>query len=306
MTKATSTPAEPHRAGVVTLAGRANVGKSTLFNRLVGERVSIVSDVPQTTRTRILGVLTLPAAQIAFLDTPGIHKPQHRMNRIMLASALDALRGVDLVLWLVDAMQGIGSGDRYIGKVLKGEGMPAIVAVLNKADRVHKPELLPLINQLASEFSPAEIVPVSALNGENCERLQTVIVSRLPEAPPLYPADTLTDQTERRMVAELVRERVLHRTREEIPHETAVTVDSWEEREDGLVDISATVHCERESQKAILIGKGGGLMKEIGTEARIGIERLLGRRVMLRLWVRVSRDWREDKRLLDEMGIGGE
>lgn len=296
----------PHRAGVVTLAGRANVGKSTLLNRLVGEKVSIVSDVPQTTRHRILGVVTLPGAQIAFLDTPGIHKPQHRMNRLMVSAALDAVRDVDLVLWLVDASEGIGPGDRYIGRILRGEGMPPCVLVLNKADRIAKPRLLPLIGQADALFSPAEIVPVSALTGDNCDRLQSVVLARLPEAPPLYPADTLTDQTERRLVAELVRERVLESTRQEIPHETAVTVDRWEEGEGGLVDISATIHCERESQKAILIGRGGAVMKQVGTGARAGIEQLLDRRVMLRLWVRVTREWRENERLLHEMGIGGD
>ena len=229
-----------HRAGFAALVGRTNVGKSTLLNTLVQQKIAIVSESPQTTRHRILGVRTMPGAQIAFLDTPGIHKPQHRMNRMMVSAALDSLRQVDLVLFLVDAAAGIGPGDRHMARILRSEsGMPPVILVLNKVDLVRKPDLLPQIESASLSGAYAEIVPVSAREGDNCDRLLDVIVSCLPEGPPLYPPDTLTDQTERRLVGEIIREKILARTRQELPQETAVVIDRWIEREDGLIEIDA-------------------------------------------------------------------
>ena len=296
-----------HRAGFAALVGRTNVGKSTLLNTLVRQKIAIVSESPQTTRHRILGVRTMPGAQIAFLDTPGIHKPQHRMNRMMVSAALDSLRQVDLVLFLVDAAAGIGPGDRHMARILRSEsGMPPVILVLNKVDLVRKPDLLPQIESASLSGAYAEIVPVSAREGDNCDRLLDVIVSCLPEGPPLYPPDTLTDQTERRLVGEIIREKILARTRQELPQETAVVIDRWIEREDGLIEIDAVIYCEKESQKPIIIGRGGSLLKRIGTEARQEIEALLSARVMLRPWVKVREGWREDVAILREMGIGGE
>jgi len=296
-----------HRAGFAALVGRTNVGKSTLLNTLVQQKIAIVSESPQTTRHRILGVRTMPGAQIAFLDTPGIHKPQHRMNRMMVSAALDSLRQVDLVLFLVDAAAGIGPGDRHMARILRSEsGMPPVILVLNKVDLVRKPDLLPQIESASRSGAYAEIVPVSAREGDNCDRLLDVIVSCLPEGPPLYPPDTLTDQTERRLVGEIIREKILARTRQELPQETAVVIDRWIEREDGLIEIDAVIYCEKESQKPIIIGRGGSLLKRIGTEARQEIEALLSARVMLRPWVKVREGWREDVAILREMGIGGE
>ena len=296
-----------HRAGFAALVGRTNVGKSTLLNTLVQQKIAIVSESPQTTRHRILGVRTMPGAQIAFLDTPGIHKPQHRMNRMMVSAALDSLRQVDLVLFLVDAAAGIGPGDRHMARILRSEsGMPPVILVLNKVDLVRKPDLLPQIESASLSGAYAEIVPVSAREGDNCDRLLDVIVSCLPEGPPLYPPDTLTDQTERRLVGEIIREKILARTRQELPQETAVVIDRWIEREDGLIEIDAVIYCEKESQKPIIIGRGGRLLKRIGTEARQEIEALLSARVMLRPWVKVREGWREDVAILREMGIGGE
>ncbi len=296
-----------HRAGFAALVGRTNVGKSTLLNTLVQQKIAIVSESPQTTRHRILGVRTMPGAQIAFLDTPGIHKPQHRMNRMMVSAALDSLRQVDLVLFLVDAAAGIGPGDRHMARILRSEsGMPPVILVLNKVDLVRKPDLLPQIESASLSGAYAEIVPVSAREGDNCDRLLDVIVSCLPEGPPLYPPDTLTDQTERRLVGEIIREKILARTRQELPQETAVVIDRWIEREDGLIEIDAVIYCEKESQKPIIIGRGGSLLKRIGTEARQEIEALLSARVMLRPWVKVREGWREDVAILREMGIGGE
>ena len=296
-----------HRAGFVAIVGRTNVGKSTLLNQLLGEKVAIVSDLPQTTRHRILGVRTLPHAQIAFLDTPGIHRPRHRMNRLMVSAALQALGQVDVVLFMLDASQGIGPGDRYVARLLREipAGRPVVV-VLNKVDRVLKPGLLPMIEAISRDWSFGEIVPLSALSGENCDRLLEVVVRLLPEGDPLYPPDALTDQPERRLVTELIREKILAATRQELPHETAVMIDAWRAREDGLVEIAATIYCERDSQKAIIVGRGGGLLKKVGTGARLEIERVLGARVMLRLWVKVRRGWRENESILRQLGIGGD
>lgn len=293
-----------HRAGRAALVGRTNVGKSTLLNRLVEEKISIVSASAQTTRNRIVGVRTLPEAQIAFIDTPGIHKPKHRMNRIMVTTAIETTQGADVVLFIVDAADGIGPGDRYIARVLSARvSGPPVIMVLNKVDLLKKERLLPLIGQAVAEWGFDEHVPLSALRGDNCDRLLEVIISKLPPAPAMFSEDTLTDQGSRRLVGEFVREKILRQVRQELPHETAVFVERWNEREDGLVEIDAVILCERDSQKAILIGRGGGVLKRVGTDARLEAEALLGVRIMLRLHVKVVAGWREDPAILREMGI---
>ncbi len=294
-----------HRAGMVTLAGWTNVGKSTLLNRIVGEKLAAVSPVAQTTRHRILGVLRLEGrAQVAFADTPGLHEPRHRMNRAMVEVAAQSLRDVDLVVLVVDASLGPGRGDERAASLLRRLPTPRM-AVLNKIDLLpRKEKLLPMMKTLVQDWDLAEAVPVSALSGEGCDLLVDRIVERLPEGPPLFPEDMLTDQPERILAAEWIREQILLRTRQEIPHATAVLVESWRTRPDGLVEIEATILVERESQKAIVIGKGGSLLKAIGSDARAAVERLLGARVFLGLHVRARPDWRDDERTLRELGLG--
>jgi GTP-binding protein Era len=289
----------------VALAGWTNVGKSTLLNRLVGEKLAAVSPVSQTTRHRILGVLHLEGrGQVVFADTPGLHEPRHRMNRAMVEIARQSLRDVDLVVLVVDASLGPGRGDERAAAQLRRLPV-ARMAVLNKIDLVpHKEKLLPMMKVVVEEWGLDEAVPVSALTGEGCDLLVETILSRLPEGPPLYPADVLTDQPERLLAAEWIREKILLRTRQEIPHVTAVLVDRWKTREDGLVEIEATILVERESQKGIVIGKHGALLKAIGTEARADIEKLLNARVYLGLHVRARPDWRDDERTLHDLGLG--
>jgi GTP-binding protein Era len=289
------------RSGFVAVLGRPNVGKSTLVNRLVGQKVAIVSDKPQTTRNRILAVVNRPGGQIILFDTPGIHKPTHRMNERMVESALRSLDQVDLAVWLVAVDEAYGAGDEHVLGVLRKSGKPVILG-LNKIDTMAKPRLLPLIDRYRQRMDFAEIVPVSALRGENVELLGDLLLSRLPEGVPLYPEDFLTDQPERFFVAEIVREQILRTTRDEIPYSTAVVIDSF--KEDGaLVRIEASILVERESQKGIVIGKGGALLKAIGTEARKGIEDFLGTKVYLGLFVKVREGWREDARILEDMGL---
>lgn len=289
----------------MTIAGWTNVGKSTLLNRLVGEKIAAVADVPQTTRFRISGILTLPGrGQAVFVDTPGFHHPRERMNRAMVQAARAALAGVDLVLLVVDAARGEGRGDAEAARAVAGGGAPAL-AVLNKIDRVApKSKLLPLMRTAVERWGMAEAVPVSAATGEGCDLLLERIFAHLPEGPYLYPDDVFTDQPERMLAAEWVREKLLRRTRQEIPHAAAVAVRRWHEREDGLVEIEASIYVERESQKGIVIGRAGALLKAVGTEARADIEARLGRRVFLGLRVEVRPDWRNDPRALGELGIG--
>lgn len=292
------------KSGHAAIAGWTNVGKSTLLNRLVGEKIAAVADVPQTTRHRITGVLTLPGrGQIVFVDTPGFHHPRERMNRAMVAAAASALTTVDVVLLVVDAEKGIGRGDAEVAKKIAERDTPAI-AVLNKIDRVHpKSRLIEMMRTAVDRWGCAEAVPVSAATGDGCDLLVTRVLHHLPEAPPLHPADVLTDQPMRALAAEWVREKILHRMREEIPHAAAVAVDRWTERADGLVEIEATIFVERDSQKGIVIGKGGGILKEVGTEARADLERMLERRVFLSLRVEVRPDWRNDPRVLTDLGL---
>ncbi len=292
------------RAGYVAVLGWTNVGKSTLVNRLVGAKIAAVSDVAQTTRHRITGVATLEGrGQVVFVDTPGIHDPRHRMNRAMVETAREALAGADVALLVVDAARGVGDGDAAAAAMLRSAGGPRIAA-LNKIDRVGRKELLlPMMRTLVETWGLEEAVPISAATGEGCDDLVRSLLARLPEGPPPFPGDTLTDRPERFLAAELIREKILVRTREEIPHATAVTIDRWEEEPSGLVRVHASVLVERESQKAIVIGRGGIVLKEAGTEARRELESMLGARVFLELRVRVARGWRDDDRVLHGLDI---
>ena len=282
--------------GFVAFLGRPNAGKSTLLNRIVGQKLAIVSDKPQTTRTRVAGVKNYPDGQIVFVDTPGVHKPTHRMNVRMVDIALDAMREVDVVTLVVDVSAKPGPGDRFLLTLLKDVTTPVILA-MNKVDRLAKPKLLPIIDSYRQAHPFAEIVPLSALDGTNVELLESLFLKHLPEGEPLYPPDYLTDQTERFFVAEIVREQVLRLTHDELPFSTAVVVDQFEEGE--TLNLYCTILVERESQKPIVIGKGGAMIKAIGTAARSELMAHFERSVYLDLHVKVKSEWRDDERLLD-------
>ena len=293
----------PFNSGFVAVVGRPNVGKSTLVNRLVGQKVAIVSDKPQTTRNRILAVVNRPHGQIVLFDTPGIHRPMHHMNERMVDTAVRSLSQVDIALWLVEVAGEYGPGERYIRDALVRAKVKVLLG-LNKIDSAPKPRILPAIDRYRQAMDFVEIVPISALSGENVDLLADRLLAHLPLGERLYPEEFLTDQPERFFVAEMVRERILHHTREEIPYTTGVVVESF--REDGdLVRIEATILVERDSQKSILIGRGGAMLKAVGTEARREIEAFLGTRVYLGLFVKVRLRWREDPTILAEMGLGG-
>ena len=295
------------KAGVVSLVGRPNAGKSTLLNRFAGQKLAIVSDKPQTTRHRIQAIRNVPGEhQIVFIDTPGIHKPMHRMNRRMVDAALDTLREVDVVVLIVDATERPGKGDAFVVGLLDRSGAPAIAA-LNKIDLVHKPRALPLIQHYAQAHAFRAIVPISAATGDGVDALEREIVAALPEGEPLYPDDYLTDQTERTLAAELIREKVLHHTHDELPYSTAVLIEQFEEPAPGsqLTKIYASILVDHDSQKPIVVGKGGAMIKRVGTEARHDLEELLGTKVFLDLHVKVREDWRDNQRLLDELGVRG-
>jgi GTPase len=289
------------RAGYVSLIGRPNAGKSTLLNRMVGQKVAIVSDKPQTTRTRIVGVQNYPDGQIVFVDTPGIHRPLHRLNVRMVDAAVETLRQVDVVVLVFDASSTPGSGDAFVSRLLEGVKRP-VVLVLNKIDLVAKAKLLPLIEQVQGWHDFASIVPVSAETGESVERLERVLLDLLPEGDPIHDEDYLTDQPERAIVAETVREKVLAHTHAELPFSTAVLVDQFTE-EGRLLRLYCTILVEQESQKPIVIGRGGDMIKRIGTEARHDLERFFGTKVFLDLRVKVNPDWRNDDRALDQLGV---
>jgi GTP-binding protein Era len=292
------------RSGVVALIGRPNAGKSTLLNRVVGEKIAIVSDKPQTTRTRISGILTRDEGQMVFLDTPGIHKPGYGLNRRMMSVVTDALSTVDLILLVIDTTAPVGAGDRFALDMIKRVATRAFL-VPNKVDALKdKSKLLPLIEHYAKEREFAEVIPVSALTGDGVELLIGRAFEYLPAGEPLYPEDYLTDQPERVIVAELVREKILQTTGEEIPYVTAVITEAWEEGE-SATRINCLIYVERQSHRAIIIGRGGARLKEIGTLARADIEKLLGRHVYLSLFVKVREHWRDDERTLNELGIQG-
>jgi len=292
------------RSGFVGLVGRPNAGKSTLLNRLVGQKLAIVSDKPQTTRNRIVGVKTLPGGQLIYVDTPGIHKPLHRLNVRMVDISRSTLREVDVVALVVDAATEHGAGDNFVWDLVQGATAPVVV-VLNKIDLVAKPDLLPRIAAVAKKGTAVDIVPVSAETGENVERLEEVLLSHLPESPALYPDDYLTDQPERFFVAELVREQVLRHTHAELPFSSAVVVDAFEEPETpgGMLRLHCSILVERASQKPIVLGRGGAMIKAIGTAARLELERFFDAKVFLDLHVKVKADWREDPRTLTDIGL---
>lgn len=289
------------RAGFITVVGRPNVGKSTLVNRLVGQKVAIVTSKPQTTRNRILAIANKPDAQLVFFDTPGIHKPHYEMDRLMSETAIQSLQTVDVVLLLIDIEQPFGRGDEHVLGLLEKVETPIVLGI-NKIDARKKQDILPIIEKYRHMHDFVDIVPFSALTGDNVDRLEEVLIGHLPEGEPLYPEETLTDLPERFFVAEMVREKILRLTRDEVPHSTAVVVDAWEEKPE-LTRIEASILVERESQKAILVGKGGGMMKKIGTAAREDAEKFLGTKVYLGLHVKVRGDWRDNKRVLSELGI---
>jgi GTP-binding protein Era len=305
------------KSGSVSLIGRPNAGKSTLLNRLIGTKLAIVSDKPQTTRTRILGVRHYPEAQVVFFDTPGIHRPLHRMNVRMVDAAVDTIREVDVLGLVVDAAEPPGHGDRFMIDLVSEVKAPLFL-ILNKIDLIKKSRLLPIIDRYRQEADCAEIIPISATTGENVDRLERAIIERLPDGPALYPEDYLTDRPERFFAAEIVREKVLQFTRAEIPFSSAVTIDRFEEpgpdhkkpdhqRNDEnktLMRLYCTILVERESQKPIVIGRGGEMIKRIGTAAREDLERFFGTRVYLDLQVRVKSEWREDDRVLEQIGLG--
>ena len=293
------------KSGFVSFIGRPNAGKSTLLNRIVGQKLAIVSDKPQTTRTRVVGVKNYsedPQAQVVFVDTPGVHKPTHRMNVRMVDVALEAMRDVDLVVLIVDVSVKAGPGDRHMLGLLKDVTRPAIL-VLNKVDAIAKPKLLPIIDQYRQAHAFVEIVPISAIDGTNVDVLERLILQYLPEGEPLYPEDYLTDQTDRFFVAEIVREQVLAHTHDELPFSTAVVVDRFDETAGDLLKLYCTILVDRESQKPIVVGHAGSMIKAIGSAARSELETHFERKVFLDLHVKVKAEWRDDDSLLDEMGV---
>lgn len=288
------------KAGFATLIGRPNVGKSTLMNRLIGQKIAITSHKPQTTRNRIQTVLTLAEGQIVFLDTPGIHKAKNKLGNYMVSVAEHTLEEVDVILWLVEPTDYIGAGERHIIEQLKKTKTPVIL-VINKTDTVKKEEILRFIDVYRKELDFQEIVPVSALKGDNTEELVKCILKCLPYGPAFYDEDTITDQPMRQIVAELIREKALRFLEDEIPHGVAVSIESMKE-EGKICHIEATLVCERESHKGIIIGKGGKMLKKIGSQARPEIEKLLEMQVNLQLWVKVKKDWRDSDSLLKNFG----
>ena len=292
---------EKFKSGYVSLTGRPNVGKSTLLNTILGEKIAIVSPKPQTTRNRIVGVKTMPDAQIIFIDTPGIHKPKHRLGELMVKQAKESVKEVDVILFMVEPEEP-GSGDKFIIDILKDMGKPVFL-LINKVDTVRKPQVLPVIDAYSRLYPFKEIMPISALAGDGIDILIKTIVDYLPEGPKYYPDDILTDQLERFMVSEIIREKIIHQTEDEIPYSVAIEINQWSEREDGVVFIQANIYVEREGQKGIIIGKGGARLKTIGTSARLEIEKLLGTKVFLELWVKIKKDWRSSERILKELGF---
>jgi len=294
---------EVYRSGYVALIGRPNAGKSTLLNHLVGEKIAAVSNKPQTTRHKIQGIVTSDEGQIVFVDTPGVHKPGYLLNRRMMAAVHDAILSVDLLVLMRDASVSTGNGDRFVFDLVKESEKPAIL-VLNKIDKIKdKSKLLPLIELYSSEHEFKEIIPVSALRGEAIETLLDEIIGHLPENPPLFAEDEMTDQPLRILAAEMVREKILETTGEEIPYVTAVITEKFDDSNPKVTKIYCAIYVERPSQKSIIIGKQGRRVKDIGTKARNDIEHLLGKKVYLQLFVKVVKDWRNQERQLDEIGI---
>ncbi len=288
------------RSGFIAVIGRPNAGKSTLLNTLLGQKLLIISDKPQTTRNRIQCILTEPRGQAIFFDTPGIHKPQHRLGEYMVEAAKSTLRGVDIAVYVVDAAVPFGSGDEYVLEIIKQSGIPCIL-VLNKIDLISKEDLMVKITEYMKYADFNEIIPISALKADNTGKLLDLVFAALPPGPMYFPADTVTDQPEKFVMAELIREKLLNLTREEVPHSIAVIIETMQEKQ-SLIKIGAVILVERESQKGIVIGKGGALLKEAGKLAREDIENLLGVKVFLELYVKVKKDWRNQQSRLRELG----
>ncbi|PBB06856.1 MULTISPECIES: GTPase Era [Salimicrobium] len=289
------------KSGFTAIVGRPNVGKSTFMNRVIGEKIAIMSDKAQTTRNRIQGVYTDEDSQIVFIDTPGIHKPKHKLGNYMVNTAEQTLNEVDIILFMINAEEGYGRGDQFIVDRLKNVDRP-VYLIINKIDRVHPDKLITLIEQYRELMEFTEIVPISALEGNNVDHLLTVIKGHLEEGPQYYPEDQITDHPERFVISEFIREKVLHLTREEIPHSIAVKIEGIDEEENGSLHIQAIIVVERKSQKGIIIGKQGSMLKEVGTRARKDIEALLGSKVFLELWVKVQKDWRNRSIDLNDFG----
>lgn len=291
------------RSGYVSITGRPNTGKSTLLNSILGEKVSIVTSKPQTTMKKIIGVRTTETSQIVFIDTPGIHKPLHKLGEFMIREAQGAIEDVDIILFMVEPRQP-GPGDKFILKLIEEAGKTRKVFLLiNKADLVKKPGLLPVIDAYRNLHDFDKIIPMSALNPEDVSFLMDKIAEELPPGPRYYPDDIITDQYEKTVVSELLREKIMEATEDEIPHSIAVEVIEWKERDNGTISISLNIYVERDSQKGIIIGKKGQRLKQIGSDARADIEKLLGRKVFIRLWVKVRKDWRRDDVFLKELGL---
>ncbi|MEI2665499.1 GTPase Era [Rossellomorea sp. LJF3] len=292
-----------YKSGFISIIGRPNVGKSTFLNRVIGQKIAIMSDKPQTTRNKVQGVYTTDDAQMIFIDTPGIHKPKHKLGDFMMKIAQNTLKEVDVILFMVNVEEGLGKGDHFIIEKLKGVKTP-VYLILNKIDQIHPDALLPMIKQYNDLFPFAATVPISALEGNNVDQLLQLLKDQLPEGPQFYPADQITDHPERFIVSELIREKVLHLTREEIPHSIAVMIDKMERKEEkDLIDVIATIIVERDSQKGIVIGKQGSMLKEVGKRSRVDIENLLGSKVYLELWVKVQKDWRNRSANLRDFGF---
>lgn len=290
------------KSGFIAIIGRPNVGKSTFMNKVIGQKIAIMSDKPQTTRHKIQGVLTEEAAQIVFIDTPGIHKPKHKLGDFMVNLAENALNEVDAILFMINAEEGYGKGDQYILDILKKVNSPVFL-LINKIDLIHPNDLFPLIDQYKDKHDFKEVIPISALQGNNINRLLDILKNYLPEGPQYYPSDQITDHPERFLMAELIREKVLELTREEVPHSIAVVLENIEKRDRDTLFIQATIITERNTQKGILIGKQGSMLKNIGKKARQDIENLLGTKVFLELWVKVRKDWRNRQQQLQEYGF---
>lgn len=288
------------RSGYVSIIGRPNVGKSTLLNAILGEKIAIVTPKPQTTRNKIVGIKSLPDAQIIFMDTPGIHRPRHKLGEAMVKTAMEALNEVDIILFMVEPKEPDG-GDMAVINLIKKVRSPVLL-IINKIDTVKKADILPVMDQYKTLSQFKEIIPVSAKKGDGISVLLKKICDYLPQGPLYYPDDLVTDQLERFMVSEIIREKIMELTVEELPYSAAVEVNNWTEREDGLVSVSCNIYVEREGQKAIIIGSKGEMLKSIGSAARVDIEKLLQTKVFLELWVKVRKNWRNDDQLLKELG----
>ena len=291
-----------YKSGFVAVIGRPNVGKSTLINKIVGQKVAITSDKPQTTRSRIQCILTHDDAQIIFLDTPGIHKPKFKLGEYMLKAAEGTLKEVDAIFFVIDATEKFGGGEKYILERLNATTKPVIL-VVNKVDLIEREKILPIIAEYSTRRNFAAVVPISAADGTNVDELINEAKKFLPEGVQYYPADMITDQPERLIIAELIREKILHATQDEVPHSIAVDLEEFTSRDNGTIFIRATIYVERESQKGILIGKSGAMLKKVGAQARPEIEMLLGAKIFLDLWVKVKRDWRNSIGALQSFGL---